>query len=71
MNHIIVTGKPKEVHFATIIASQYAVDYLASHFKEQSNITLWSAAIDPELNSHAYIIPGLGDAGDLAFGEKL
>jgi uracil phosphoribosyltransferase len=70
-NALLTKGKPKEVHFATIIASQYAVDYLASHFKEHSNITLWSAAIDPELNSHAYIIPGLGDAGDLAFGEKL
>jgi uracil phosphoribosyltransferase len=36
----------------------------------QDITTLWCAAVDPELNSHAYIIPGLGDAGDLCFGEK-
>ncbi|HNZ85733.1 MAG: uracil phosphoribosyltransferase [Paludibacteraceae bacterium] len=70
-NALLTRGKPKEVHFATIIASQYAVDYLSNHFAEESNISLWSAAIDPELNAHSYIIPGLGDAGDLAFGEKL
>ncbi len=70
-NALLTKGKPKEIHFATIIASQFAVDYLSKHFENHSNISLWSAAIDPELNSHSYIIPGLGDAGDLAFGQKL
>ncbi|MBP6230216.1 MAG: uracil phosphoribosyltransferase [Paludibacteraceae bacterium] len=69
-NALLTKGMPKEVHFATIIASQYAVDYLTSHFDKHTNITLWAAAIDPELDSHSYIVPGLGDAGDLAYGQK-
>lgn len=67
---LISKGQPKEVHFASIIASQQACDTLAKAFPEDK-FTLWVAAIDPELDDHAYIIPGLGDAGDLAFGEKL
>jgi uracil phosphoribosyltransferase len=67
---LLTKGKPAHIHIATIIASQTAVDYVRENFKNES-ITLWIAAIDPELNSHSYIIPGLGDAGDLAFGEKL
>ncbi|MDP4271493.1 MAG: uracil phosphoribosyltransferase, partial [Bacteroidota bacterium] len=56
-------------YIACVIASQTAVDYFMGKFGEE-NVSLWVAAIDPELNAHAYIIPGLGDAGDLAFGEK-
>ena len=52
-----------------IIASQQAVDYIAKLMPAERT-TLWVAAIDPSLNEHAYIVPGLGDAGDLAFGEK-
>lgn len=63
-------GSPKRICLASIIASQEAVDYLQKQFPE-SNIDLWIAAIDPELNETAYIVPGLGDAGDLAYGEKL
>jgi Uracil phosphoribosyltransferase len=63
-------GKPARINIATIIASQPAIDYIQSNLTAD-NITLWTAAIDPELNNHSYIIPGLGDAGDLAFGEKL
>ena len=62
-------GKPSAVHFASIIASQQAVDYLQKVMPEDS--TLWVAVIDPILNEHKYIVPGLGDAGDLCFGEKL
>ena len=62
-------GKPRKVIIATIIASQPAIDYMQTHFGD--DITLWTADIDPELNDHSYIVPGLGDAGDLAFGEKL
>ena len=51
------------------IASAYAVDHLAKRFGDE--VTLWVAAIDEELTSHSYIVPGLGDAGDLAFGDKL
>lgn len=63
-------GMPKEVHLVSIISSQEAVDYLQKQFPE-SNVHLWVAAIDPELNELAYIVPGLGDAGDLAYGIKL
>lgn len=63
-------GKPAHIHIATIISSQPAIDYVQANLKAD-NITVWTAAIDPELNSHSYIVPGLGDAGDLAFGQKL
>lgn len=66
---LLTHGKPKKVIIATIISSQQAVDYLNSLYGDE--ITLWTAAIDPELNEHSYIVPGIGDAGDLAFGEKL
>ena len=61
-------GDPSHVHLVCPIASRYAVDQLLQ--KLDDNYTLWVAAIDEELTSHNYIIPGLGDAGDLAFGEK-
>ena len=67
---LLTKGKPTNIHVATVIASQQAIDYVASHFPE-ANTTIWAAAIDPELNTHSYIIPGIGDAGDLAYGEKL
>ena len=67
---LLTKGKPAEVHLVSIIASQQAVDTLMQLFPED-NITLWVAAIDPQLDEHAYIVPGLGDAGDLAYGEKL
>lgn len=64
-------GTPACVHFCCVIAAQQGVDYIEEHFKDFENVTLWCAAIDPELNEHAYIVPGLGDAGDLAYGIKL
>lgn len=63
-------GKPKHVHLAAIIASQAGVDYVVDKLKGE-NCTLWVGAIDPDLNAKAYIVPGLGDAGDLAYGTKL
>ncbi len=66
---LVTKGQPKHIHIATIIASQQAVDYCQQNFPEH-NTTIWAAAIDPELNESAYIVPGLGDAGDLAYGEK-
>ncbi|MEA4982069.1 MAG: uracil phosphoribosyltransferase [Paludibacter sp.] len=63
-------GSPAQVHVASVISSQYAIDYLKKHFQD-TEIIVWTAAIDPELDAHSYIIPGLGDAGDLAFGQKL
>jgi uracil phosphoribosyltransferase len=61
-------GKALHVHLVCPVASRYAVDQLAQ--KLDNRFTLWVAAIDEELTSHNYIIPGLGDAGDLAYGEK-
>ncbi|MDR0892635.1 MAG: uracil phosphoribosyltransferase [Mediterranea sp.] len=66
---MLTKGHPKEIHIASIIASQQAVDHILSVFPEEKT-TVWCAAIDPELNEHSYIVPGLGDAGDLAYGEK-
>ncbi|MBP1618186.1 MAG: upp [Bacteroidetes bacterium] len=68
--HALTTkGIPQHIHIASIIASQYAIDYCKDKFPD-ANTTIWTAAIDPDLNDHAYIIPGLGDAGDLAYGRK-
>ena len=62
-------GEPIAIHLVCPIASTYAVDHLAKLYGDE--VTLWVAAIDEELTSHSYIVPGLGDAGDLAFGDKL
>lgn len=67
---LLQNGNPAKVHVASVIASQQAVDYVAK-VMPQDKTTIWCAAIDPEINSHSYIIPGLGDAGDLSFGVKL
>ena len=62
-------GEPHHTHLVCPISSAYAVEYLQKHLPE-TGITLWVAAIDEELTSHSYIVPGLGDAGDLAYGVK-
>ncbi|WP_299671581.1 uracil phosphoribosyltransferase [uncultured Polaribacter sp.] len=62
-------GTPKEIHIVVVIASTEGIDFIKDHFPE--NTHLWVAAIDDQLNDKGYIIPGLGDAGDLAFGAKL
>lgn len=62
-------GTPKEVHLVSVIGAKEGVDYVANTFKGNSH--LWIATIDDTLNDKGYIIPGLGDAGDLAFGNKL
>ena len=62
-------GVPKEIHIVAVIASQAGIDFIENHFPE--NTHLWVATIDQELNDKGYIVPGLGDAGDLAFGPKL
>ena len=61
-------GKPAEVHVAAVIAAQAGVDHIV---KEIPDVKLWIGALDPELNDQYYIVPGLGDAGDLSFGPKL
>lgn len=66
---LLTKGTPAEIHVASVIASQKAVDYVAEHFPADKT-TLWVGAVDPEINDHSYIVPGLGDAGDLAYGTK-
>jgi len=62
-------GTPKQIHLLSVIGAQTGVDYIKDKFPE--NTHLWIAAIDKTLNDKGYIVPGLGDAGDLAFGSKL
>lgn len=66
---MLTKGNPSEIHVAAIIASKQAIDYIQKIFPDEKT-TIWCAAIDPEIDSHSYIVPGLGDAGDLAYGEK-
>lgn len=66
---LLTKGEPEHIHVASVIASQQAVDYIKAHFPEDRT-TVWIGAVDAEINSHSYIVPGLGDAGDLAYGTK-
>jgi uracil phosphoribosyltransferase len=61
-------GAPKHIHIATLISSKDGIRHLEEHL---TNFSLWTGAVDGILNEQKYIIPGLGDAGDLAFGKKL
>jgi uracil phosphoribosyltransferase len=63
-------GEPEHTHFAAVFASEQGVDYVKRHINP-SKYTLWCAVVDEELTSKSYIVPGIGDAGDLAYGEKL
>lgn len=62
-------GRPRHTHIVCLIASAEGVEYARKHLPE--NITIWCGAVDDELTAQSYIVPGLGDAGDLAFGNKL
>ena len=66
---LLTKGEPAHIHVASVIASQVAIDYIKSTFPENKT-TVWVGAIDNEINAHSYIVPGLGDAGDLAYGIK-
>jgi len=61
---------PKKLMIACVIASERGVKHLQEMFPSD-DVELWCAAIDPLLNERAYIVPGLGDAGDLAYGDKI
>ena len=61
-------GQPAEVHVATVIASTAGVEAVQQHWPKAQ---IWTAAVDEELTAKSYIVPGLGDAGDLAYGEKM
>lgn len=70
LEYLCRDGEPELVHLVCPLASKYAVETLKKDLMGK-NVVLWTAAIDEELTTHSYIVPGLGDAGDLAYGEKL
>ena len=67
---LLKKGTPKHVHLVAIIASAKGVEQVVSNITAE-NVTLWIGAVDPEMTPMSYIVPGLGDAGDLAFGAKI
>jgi uracil phosphoribosyltransferase len=67
---LLSKGIPSHIHLVSIIGSQQGVKYISEKITAP-NVTLWLGAVDPELNPFAYIVPGLGDAGDLAYGAKI
>lgn len=69
-NKLLEDGTPLHTHIVCPIASSYGVEYLSKNLSHKT-VTLWTGAIDEELTNKSYIVPGLGDAGDLAFGDKL
>jgi len=68
-NKLMQKGLPKEIHIAVIIAAPEGIEYLQKHLPDSCN--LWVGSLDEKLNEKKYIVPGLGDAGDLAYGNKL
>lgn len=67
---LVSKGMPKHTHIVAVIASKQGIEYIKAHMPH-TNYTIWVGAIDEELTAQSYIVPGLGDAGDLAYGEKL
>jgi len=67
---LVSKGIPSHTHIVAVIASKQGLEYVKAHMPHQ-NYTIWLGAVDEELTAHSYIVPGLGDAGDLAYGEKL
>lgn len=69
LNKLLVDHNPKQIHIAVVIAVPEGIKYLQENLPD--NCHLWVASLDEKLNEKNYIIPGLGDAGDLAYGNKL
>ena len=65
---LLERGTPRRTHVATVIASEQGIDFVKQNMP--ANTTIWAGAIDHELTPRSYIVPGLGDAGDLAYGDK-
>lgn len=66
---LLKRGRARHTHIVSIIASAEGLDYAKKHLPE--NVTFWCGAVDEELTAQSYIVPGLGDAGDLSFGTKM
>lgn len=69
LEHLTRNGVPDHIHIAAAVAAPEGIDYISKSL--QSKFTIWTGALDEKLNDKAYIVPGLGDAGDLCFGPKL
>jgi len=67
---LLERGKPKHTHIVTIIASTQGINFVKKHIN-MKNVTIWAGDVDEELTSKSYIVPGIGDAGDLAYGVKM
>jgi uracil phosphoribosyltransferase len=65
---LCATGNPSSIHLVTVIAARPGIAQVLENFP---TLTIWACAVDEELNAHAYIVPGLGDAGDLSYGLKM
>ena len=65
---LLKQGKPSKVYIVAAVASKEAIDHVRQHLPP--NTEIWVGAIDRELTAHSYIVPGIGDAGDLAYGVK-
>ncbi|WP_320054270.1 uracil phosphoribosyltransferase [uncultured Acetobacteroides sp.] len=70
LNALLERGTPEHIHIVSVIASKDGLDYTVAN-TDPKNVTIWTGAVDPVLSPKKYIVPGLGDAGDLAFGKKL
>ncbi|MBX7108861.1 MAG: uracil phosphoribosyltransferase [Chitinophagales bacterium] len=68
LEQLFETGKPRHTHLACVIAAQAGIDLVLQHIPD---VTIWACAIDERLDARSYIVPGLGDAGDLAYGSKM
>lgn len=69
LNKLLATHQPKEIHIAVVIAAPEGIKYVTENLPKNGH--LWVTSLDEKLNEKNYIIPGLGDAGDLAYGNKL
>ena len=67
---LLLKGKPKHTHIVAVLASAEGVEYIKKNLPS-TKVTLWVGAVDDELTAQSYIVPGLGDAGDLAYGNKI
>jgi uracil phosphoribosyltransferase len=67
---LLAKGTPKHTHIISAISSRQGIDFVRANMPTK-DFTIWCGAVDEELTAHSYIVPGLGDAGDLAFGTKI
>ncbi len=68
IRELLTYGTPKTIHIVNVLATQEGIEEVLKHFE---NATIWCGDIDDELTAKSYIVPGLGDAGDLCYGEKV